>query len=98
MSIMLNLIPIVSEKANRELETHRRYTFLINPKLNKKQILNEIQKLFNVDVLKVRTMIYRPNVKKKNTRSGLKIGKTNKLKKIIITIKEGQEIDVYGSI
>lgn len=95
MSIVLN--SLISEKANRELEIHKRYIFFVNPKANKIQISNEINKLFGVEVVKVRTMIYAPNIKIKNTKRGLQVGKSSKLKKAIIELNQGQQIDIYSS-
>lgn len=96
MSVILN--SLISKKANHELKSHGRYVFSVNPKANKIQISNEINKLFGVQVIKVRTMIYVPDVKIKHTKRGLKIAKTNKLKKAIIELIKGQKIDIYSKI
>ncbi|MCB9202105.1 MAG: 50S ribosomal protein L23 [Flavobacteriales bacterium] len=96
MSIVVK--PVISEKANNESEVRGRYTFLVNPKANKIQIKESIKELYGVDVVNVRTMIYAPNVKTKYTKKGLQVGKTNKLKKAIVEVGEGQSIDVYGNI
>lgn len=98
MSKILHLIPFLSKKSNSLLEIYNRYTFLVDINLNKNEIADAVNKLFNVKVLKVFTMIYYPNFKKKNTKYGLKIGKTNKFKKAIIQLKEDQKIDIYKKI
>ena len=96
--LKLNLLPFLSEKSNFNLKNDNRYTFIVNYKLNKIEIVNQIQKLFNVKVLNIRSMIYSPNVKKKNTKQGIKIGKTNKFKKIIFDLEKDQKIDIYSKI
>lgn len=90
------LKPVISEKTMQESEIYRRYTFLVNNKANKFQISNEINKLFSVNVIKVRTMIYAPDINIKYTKRGRQISKSKKLKKAIIDLAEGSKINIYG--
>lgn len=96
MSIILR--PVITEKATRDSEMNNRYAFYVHTEANKIQIKKAIQDLYGVDVLDVRTMIYAPKIKMRNTKTGFQIGKTNKLKKAVVQIEEGQEIDLYGNI
>lgn len=96
MSIILR--PVITEKATRDSELKSRYAFYVNPNANKIQIKDAIQEMYGVDVLKVYTMIYAPKVKSRYTKTGFQVGKTNKLKKAIVQLGEGQEIDLYGNI
>ncbi len=96
MSVLIK--PIISEKANDVAEKRNRYTFLVDPKANKSEIKHAIQKTYGVDVTAIRTLISAPVVKSKYTKSGLQVGKSNKLKKAMVDIKEGQTIDVFGTI
>lgn len=96
MSIILR--PVITEKATSDAELKNRYAFYVNPQANKIEIKNAVQQMYDVDVLKVRTMIYAPKVKSRYTKTGFQVGKTNKLKKAVVQIEEGQEIDLYGNI
>lgn len=96
MSILIK--PVITEKATADSELNNRFSFLVNTKANKIEIKKEIEKTYGVEVLSVKTMIYRPKVKSRYTKSGMLTGKTNKTKKAIIEIAEGQEIDFYGNI
>lgn len=95
MSIILSVL--ISDKANFSSENNNKYVFLVKNKANKIQISNEVNKLFGVEVVKVRTMIYNPNIKLKYTKKRSQKGKTNKFKKAIIQVIEGQKIDIVQS-
>lgn len=93
----LILSSIVTEKATKATEKSNVYSFYVTPNANKIAIKNKVKKAFSVDVLDVRTLIVAPKVKVKFTKKGVQIGKTNKLKKAIIKVAEGQEIDLFGN-
>ena len=95
MSIIIK--PIISEKANYLTDLRGAYSFLVNPKANKIQVKKAIEVLYCVKVSDVRTMIYAPKVSSKNTKKGLQIGKTNKLKKAIVSLAEGEVIDIFAT-
>ena len=94
MSIIIK--PVISEKANYLTELRGDYTFLVNPKANKIQIRNAIEKAYNVKVADVRSMIYAPKVSSKQTKRGMQVGKTNKVKKAVISLVEGEVIDIFS--
>lgn len=96
MSIILR--PIITEKVTNDSELNNRYAFFVDTKSNKIEIKKAVQAMYNVDVLSVKTMIYAPKIKSRYTKSGLQVGVTNKLKKAIVELAEGQEIDLYGNI
>ena len=87
---------LLTEKANLESERKARYTFLVDPRANKLQIRSAIAQEYGVTVEDVNTMIYPPKVKKKFTKTGLQVGKSNKLKKAVVSLAEGQEIDFFS--
>ena len=58
------LYPITTEKAVKLLETENKLTFIVDLKASKKEIKDEIEKTFNVKVLKINTLIT-PKGKKK---------------------------------
>ncbi|QDP84840.1 50S ribosomal protein L23 [Chryseobacterium sp. SNU WT5] len=95
MSVIIK--PIISEKANYLTDLRGAYSFLVNPKANKIQVRKAIEELYGVKVAEVRTMIYGPKVSSKHTKKGLQVGKTNKLKKAVVTLSEGEVIDIFAN-
>ncbi len=81
--------PVVTEKSQLA-KSEGKYTFKVDPKANKIEIKQAIEKLFNVKVKEVRTI----NVKVKKRRVGRYTGLTNRSKKAIVTLEEGQTIDL----
>ncbi len=96
--MVIIIIPVITEKATRDSELRGRYAFYVDPSANKIQIKDAVEQTYDVEVEKVRTMIYAPKVKSRYTKQGFQVGKTNKLKKAIVELVEGQEIDLYGNI
>ncbi|MDR2236005.1 MAG: 50S ribosomal protein L23 [Chryseobacterium sp.] len=94
MSLIIK--PVISEKANYLTDLRGAYSFLVNPKANKIQIKKAVEEAYGVKVADVRTMIYAPKVSAKYTKKGLQVGKTNKLKKAVITLAEGEVIDIFA--
>ena len=75
------IAPVVTEKSSSEIEQGK-YTFRVNKKATKIDIKRAVEKLFEVKVLNVNTMI----VKGKEKRVGRNVGKTSDWKKAIVTI------------
>lgn len=75
------IAPIVTEKSNDQLQEGK-YTFKVNKKATKVEIAKAVEKLFEVKVSNVNTMI----VKGKTKRVRYKEGKTPDWKKAIVTI------------
>ena len=73
--------PVITEKSNDEMQAGK-YTFEVNKKATKVDIAKAVEKLFEVKVLNVNTMI----VKGKTKRVGYHAGKTSDWKKAIVTI------------
>ena len=82
--------PIVTEKSNDGLQEGK-YTFEVNKKATKVEIAKAVEKLFEVKVLKVNTMMV--NGKKK--RVGYHQGKTSDWKKAIVTIDTNPSEKTY---
>lgn len=80
--------PVITEKSQLVQEMGQ-YTFKVDPRANKIEIKNAIEKIFNVKVASIKTM----NEKPKKRRVGRYPGLTNKSKKAIVTLKDGQTID-----
>jgi large subunit ribosomal protein L23 len=83
--------PIVSEKSTALAEVAGRYAFEVALKANKQEIKEAVQRLFNVKVRDVRTMIMHGKVK----RVGRFETKKSNWKKALVTLVEGQKIDVF---
>ena len=94
MSVIIK--PVISEKANYLTDLRGTYSFLVNTKANKIQIKNAVEQAYGVKVADVNTMIYAPKVSAKYTKKGLQVGKTNKLKKAVVKLVEGEVIDIFA--
>lgn len=94
MSVIIK--PVISEKANYLTDLRGTYSFLVDTKANKIQIKKAVEAAYGVKVADVNTMIYAPRVSAKYTKKGLQVGKTNKLKKAVIKLAEGEVIDVFA--
>ena len=73
--------PVITEKSNDEMQAGK-YTFEVNKKATKVDIAKAVEKLFDVKVLNVNTMIVKGKVK----RVRYKEGNTPDWKKAIVTI------------
>ena len=82
--------PLHSEKSVEDRESANSYHFRVDKKANKIQIKEAIEKLFDVKILNVRTM--NRGGKKRKYRN--KVYKTSGWKKAVVTLKEGDRIDL----
>ena len=90
--------PIVTEKMTNITDQFNRFGFLVRPEANKLVIKKEIEALYNVTVVDVNTMNYAGKSKSRYTKAGFIQGRTNAVKKAIVTLKEGDTIDFYSNI
>ena len=90
-TIYLEIIksPVVTEKA-AVLQEGGTYSFYVAPKANKTEIKDAIEKIFKVTVVDVRTI----NVHPRKKRVGRYTGLTNRKKKAIVKLADGQSINV----
>ncbi|WP_313373477.1 50S ribosomal protein L23 [Chishuiella sp.] len=88
--------PVISEKATSNSELLGQYSFYVDTKANKLQIKEAVEKTYGVSVVSVSTLVSAPRVKTRYTKTGFQTGKTNKLKKAIVSLAEGQEIELFG--
>lgn len=82
--------PLRTEKSVADGEKTNSYHFEVDLKANKIQIKQAVEKFFNVKVDDVRTLVK----KGKRKRVRLKVGRTKDWKKAIVTLKEGNSIDL----
>lgn len=90
--------PIVTEKMTALGESLKRYGFMVDKRANKLQIKKAVEDMYAVNVVSVNTMIYSGKKKSRFTRTGVINGRTNTLKKALITLAEGETIDFYSNI
>ena len=81
--------PVITEKS-ANIAQEGKYVFKVDPKANKTEIKQAIEKIFNVKVVEISTM----NEKTKKKRVGRYSGLSNRSKKAIVRLAEGQTIDI----
>ncbi len=81
--------PVITEKATL-LSEHNKVVFRVADDASKDEIAAAVEALFNVKVTKVNTL----NVKGKTKRFRGRVGRRSDVKKAIVTLAEGQSIDV----
>lgn len=89
--------PIVTEKISN-LQDKGIYAFEVDPKANKIDIARAVEKKFKVTVVNVRTLNFKGKTKTHMTRRGRFIGRTSHFKKAIVTLKEGDKIDLFANV
>ena len=86
------IAPVISEKSYDRIADSNSYTFFVHPKTDKPQIKKAVEKIFDVNVLRVNTM-YRKGKKK---RFGYVFGQQSNRKIAIVTLSEGETIEAFG--
>jgi len=91
--------PIVTEKQTQiSGKFPNRVGFRVSPEANKLEIKTAVESLYEVTVVKVNTMNYDGKRKSRYTKSGTVTGREAAFKKAIITLKEGEKIDLFKNI
>jgi large subunit ribosomal protein L23 len=81
--------PVITEKATA-LSEQNKVVFKVRPDATKPQIKEAVEKLFDVKVKSVNTLVTKGKVKMfRGTR-----GQRSDVKKAVVTLEEGQTIDV----
>ena len=81
------LRPVLSEKAVNVIAAGK-YSFFVHPHANRTQVKDAVERVFNVEVVKINMQ----NVRSKEKRLGRFVGRTARRKKAIVTLAEGQRI------
>ncbi len=89
--------PLITEKYTKIGEKLNVYAFMVDKRATKEEIRDEIEKVYEVSVAGVRTMIYAGRTRNRMTKSRYVTGKTVAFKKAIVTLKDGETIDFYGN-
>ena len=83
------LAPVITEKATM-LTEHNKVVFRVAKDSTKDEIASAVEELFKVRVVKVNTL----NTKGKTKRFRGHLGRRSDIKKAIVTLQEGQTIDI----
>ncbi len=84
--------PVVSERSY-DLMEQGKYTFEVAKKAPKEEIRDAVEQIFGVHVTSVNTI----NVKPKTKRVRYIAGKTRSWKKAIVTVAEGESIEIFAN-
>jgi large subunit ribosomal protein L23 len=90
--------PVLTEKVNKQIEKLRSYTFIVDRKSNKLEIKKAIEEFYGVTVVDVNTSVVPAKAKSRMTKSGVLSGFKPAKKKAVVTVAEGEEINLYGEI
>ena len=83
--------PVVTEKSSAAYQARKEYAFRVHLRATKPQIKTAIESLFKVTVTDVRTLV----VRARRRTSGRTAGVRASWKKAIVTLKEGDAIQVF---
>lgn len=82
--------PIITEKSNQMRESGK-YTFKVDSRANKIEIMQAVRQLFNVHPVSCHVM----RVKRKPKRVRYQLGYTAEWKKAIVTLRAGEVIQIF---
>jgi len=85
---------LVTEKGTQIRESGNQYLFEVDPRANKLQIKKAIEIIFAVKVDNVRTL----RMQGKEKRLGAHAGRRSSWKKAIVTLKKGQNIELFEQV
>lgn len=91
------ITPVVTEKTTAQMEESL-YTFIVNPKANKHEIVRAVESLWDVKVQDVRTMRYAGKAKRAllgRMAKNWSLGRRASFKKAVVQLSDGDEIDFY---
>jgi large subunit ribosomal protein L23 len=90
--------PILSEKSNRMQEKSGIYSFRVARKANKLEIKKAVEAFYSVNVADVRTVVVPAKSKSRMTKAGVISGRKPGYKKALVTLAEGETIDLYSAV
>jgi len=88
--------PVLTEKANAQMESKRRYSFMVDKRANKLEVKTAVESFYNVKVTDVNTSVVPGKQKARFTKAGLIQGMKPSYKKAIVTVAEGDTIDLFS--
>jgi large subunit ribosomal protein L23 len=90
--------PILTEKANAQQEKLRRYAFKVARAANKLEIKKAVEEFYGVNIVDVNTVVVPGKNKTRYTKKGFVKGVKPAYKKALVTVAEGETIDLYSNI
>ena len=96
----MNIIikPLVTEKMTAISEKTNRYGFIVDRRADKQQIKDAIEKLYDVKVESVNTLIQRGKSTTRYTKAGLIKGSKSTFKTAYVQLKGDATIDIFSGI
>jgi large subunit ribosomal protein L23 len=92
------LKPIITERSTSLKEASNKFVFEVDLRANKREIKLAVEKLFNVTVKDVKTSIIRGKTKTTFRKAGRFSGKRPDRKKAIVTLAQGDNIDIFDQV
>ncbi|HEY0611617.1 MAG TPA: 50S ribosomal protein L23 [Chitinophaga sp.] len=90
--------PVVTEKVNKATDKFNRYYFIVDKKANKLEIKKAVEDFYGVSVAEVNTAVMPGKSKFRFTKAGFIAGRKPSYKKAIVTLADGESIDLYANI
>ena len=78
------------------MERSGRYTFVVGKSANKLEIKKAVEEFYGVKVSDVNTIVVPAKNKTRYTKAGFLKGKKPSFKKAVITLAEGESIDLFA--
>ena len=88
--------PVITEKVNNQMEKSGRYTFVVGKSANKLEIKKAVEEFYGVKVAEVNTAVVPAKSKTRFTKAGLLSGRKPSYKKAVVTLAEGESIDLFS--
>ena len=88
--------PVITEKVNDQIEKSGRYTFVVDKKANKLEVKTAVEEFYGVKVENVNTIVVPGKNKTRFTKAGYLEGVKPSYKKAIVTLAEGESIDLFS--
>lgn len=88
--------PVITEKVNSQMERSGRYTFVVDKKANKLEIKKAVEEFYGVKVNEVNTIVVPGKQKSRFTKAGFIQGVKPSYKKAVVTLAEGDSIDLFS--
>ncbi len=85
--------PVITEKALQLVQKSNMYTFEVQRTATKNQVRDAVEQLYGVEVLSVRTIVNQARIQRTGRRRMKRVGA--KVKKALVTLKQGNTIDLF---
>ncbi len=90
--------PVITEKMTELGETLNRFGFIVDKRANKLEIKEAVEATYGVSVDAVKTMNIPGKRKNRYTKTAIVSGMTPPYKKAVVTLAEGDTIDLYSNV